>query len=148
MIVAWTDGSCKGNPGKGGYAAYITYGKHKYAVCGSNPNTTNNRMELEGFIAALESARDLKVDDIVIYTDSKYIENAINCGWLRKWIGRSFEGIKNPDLWSSVANLMKGINPEVRWVKGHSSSKENAIADKIATDSADGLYGRRSVVCF
>lgn len=149
MIRIWTDGACSGNPGRGGYAAYIQFNSTSKAVCGHEAYTTNNRMELNGFLAGIVAAREISpMIPITIYTDSKYIENAINCGWLNKWVRKNFKGIKNSDLWLQIEPLVRSLNISVVWVKGHSSSLENNIADRFACEARDGLHGKSSIIYF
>lgn len=148
-IVIWSDGACSGNPGPGGYAAYIHYGDNVLAICGSESYTTNNRMELSGFLAALSEAK--MIDDranVTIYTDSKYISNAVNCGWLSKWKKKEFKGVKNIDLWLQIIELLNELSVEIIWVKGHASNPGNVMADKIACEARDGIHGRRSIIHF
>jgi ribonuclease HI len=145
----WTDGSCSGNPGRGGFAAYIKHGHNEYAVCGSDAYTTNNRMELRGFLAACLAASDIDPKNMVtIYTDSKYVENAINCGWLQKWEKKGYKDIKNSDIWHQIFIILNKVNVSVVWVKGHSDSKENEIADRLANEARDGVHGKQSIIYF
>lgn len=138
-IIIYSDGSSRGNPGPGGYGAILLYNHHKKEISKGYRLTTNNRMELMGIIKALET---LKSNDhpIQIFTDSKYIVNAINEGWLTKWIKTGFAGgKKNKDLWlkySAVAAKFSNIT--VKWVKGHASNPYNNRCDELATSAADG----------
>lgn len=130
----WSDGSCSHNPGKGGYAAIIMYNGKGKIVYGSNEYTTNNRMELTAFLSGISQAvADNGCDvEIVVYTDSKYIENAINCRWINRWHLNDYKGIKNPDLWRSVWKLLNRHKISVVWVKGHSDVENNKLADEFA----------------
>lgn len=149
MISIWSDGACSGNPGNGGYAAYIQSDSVVCAVCGSEDYTTNNRMELNGFLSGLLLVKSIGGNEVInIYTDSKYIENAINCGWLKKWHKNDYKGVKNTDLWSDVYAVLNELTVNVIWVKGHSSSTGNHIADKIACEARDGLHGKRAIIYF
>ena len=106
-------------------------------------------MELNGFLAGIVAAKEISpMIPITIYTDSKYIENAINCGWLNKWVRKNFKGIKNSDLWLQIEPLVRSLNISVVWVKGHSSSLENNIADRFACEARDGLHGKSSIIYF
>jgi ribonuclease HI len=140
-INIWCDGACAGNPGPGGYAAAIVYKDSTIAFqAGYSDYTTNNRMELAGFINALTMAlNELTMGHkglVIIHTDSKYIENAINCGWLKKWAGKGFSKIKNPDLWQEVyAVISKCDFITVKWVKGHSGIIGNDIVDRLAVEA-------------
>jgi len=145
----WSDGACSNNPGNGGYAAYIENGLEEIAICGSENYTTNNRMELMGFISGLRFASDNHVKDTVtIYTDSKYIENAINCKWINKWQTKAYKDIKNDDLWRLVWELINKLSVRVIWVKGHANDKGNIVADMLATESRDGIRGKYSIIYF
>jgi ribonuclease HI len=141
VLNIWCDGACSGNPGPGGYASAITYKDSTIAYyAGYSEYTTNNRMELAGFISAIKMAMTENskgiYNNVVINTDSKYIENAINCGWLIKWVKKDFVKIKNPDLWIEVYELLSKCNfIVVRWVKGHSGLIGNDIVDKLACES-------------
>lgn len=130
----WSDGSCSHNPGKGGYAAVIMYDGKGKIVYGSEEHTTNNRMELSAFICGIKQAvSDYGCDiEIIIYTDSKYIENAINCKWINRWHLNDYKGIKNPDLWKKVHTILSNHSVTVEWVKGHADDKNNKLADEIA----------------
>ncbi len=145
-IEIYTDGACSGNPGPGGWASVLIGENEKVVICGSDENTTNNRMELYGFITGLEMA--LNSDylapgvQINIYTDSKYIENPINCGWLKKWIDKEFTGIKNIDLWSRVAELLDLMTVNVVWIE----REKNSTADYVAKNARDGMYGKRATI--
>ena len=138
ILEIWCDGACSGNPGNGGYAAVIVGDRIQFSA-GYSEYTTNNRMELAGFIEALLMAADgfkLGYTHVKIYTDSKYIENAINCGWLKKWAKSGFDGIKNPELWENVHYLIGPYKEiTVEWVKGHSGVSGNEIVDKVAVDA-------------
>lgn len=136
----WTDGACSGNPGPGGYAAVILYDSYIEYRAGYSPDTTNNRMELTGMINALEMAligiRTGVCSSAIIHTDSKYIENAINCGWLKKWVKNDFSKIKNSDLWKEINLLLhQSDDISIKWVKGHSGIDGNTIADELATEA-------------
>jgi ribonuclease HI len=141
VLNIWCDGACSGNPGPGGFASAVIYKDSTIAfTAGYSDFTTNNRMELAGFINALKAA--LKevyagyIGNIVIHTDSKYIENAINCGWLDKWTRKGFNKIKNPDLWQEVYTVISKCDfITVKWVKGHSGIIGNDIVDRLAVEA-------------
>ena len=130
----WSDGSCSHNQGKGGYAAVIMYDGKGKIIYGSEEHTTNNRMELTAFISGIRQAINDNgcKTEIVVYTDSKYIENAINCKWINRWNLNGYKGIKNPDLWRSVWDLLSVYTVEVVWVKGHADVENNKLADEFA----------------
>ena len=143
-IKVWCDGACSGNPGPGGYAAVIINANERISISGFSEYTTNNRMELTAFISALEYIADktklYPSTQIYVYTDSKYIENALNCGWTKKWVKKEFRGVKNVDLWERAIVLNELLRPEVIWVKGHSGIPGNELVDKFATTAIDNRY--------
>lgn len=137
-VIVYTDGASRGNPGPGGYGIVMMYGTHRKEYSAGYRNTTNNRMELLAIIAALEKmARyDLPIE---IYTDSKYVADAVNKGWLKKWISTDFKGgKKNKDLWVKYYDLAKKFKLTFHWVKGHASNPYNNRCDELATSAADG----------
>ena len=138
VVSIYTDGSSRGNPGPGGYGAILIWGNLKKELSQGFIRTTNNRMELMAVIAALES---LKRDDleIHIYSDSKYIVNAVTLGWLKNWIKTDFKGgKKNKDLWIRYFHLSKKNTIHLHWVKGHADNALNNRCDILATEAADG----------
>ena len=133
-VTIYTDGACSGNPGPGGWGAILMYGSHKKEISGGEPMTTNNRMELLGVITALEQLKEpCKVS---LYTDSQYIVNAINQGWLKNWKARGWkrkEGeLKNPDLWQRLSALLETHDVTFIWVKGHAENAYNNRCDELA----------------
>ena len=133
-ISIYTDGACKGNPGEGGWGAFIEYSDEKVKLYGYEKDTTNNRMEI---IAAIEALRFIKVQsDIIIYTDSKYLMNGINTwihGWKKNnWKTSSNKDVKNIDLWKIIDELNSNHSIEWVWVKGHSGNPGNEMADELA----------------
>ena len=141
-----TDGACLGNPGPGGWAALLRYGRTERELAGGEPDTTNNRMELMGAIAALEA---LKAPcEVVLHTDSQYVKKGIG-EWLPNWIRRGWKtaggaAVKNQDLWQ---RLQLAAQPHVidwRWVKGHAGDPDNERVDLLARDEA--LRQRASVL--
>lgn len=137
-IQIYTDGAARGNPGRGGYGAILIWGKVKKELSRGYVHTTNNRMELMAVIAALEALKktDLQID---IYSDSKYVVQAVTEGWLKNWIRTDFKGgKKNKDLWLRYHELAKKHNIRFHWVKGHASNIMNNRCDELATAAADG----------
>ena len=133
-ITIYTDGACKGNPGEGGWGAYIEYNNEKVKLYGYEKNTTNNRMEIT---AAIEALRSIKIkSNIIIYTDSKYLMNGINTwihDWKKKnWRTSSNKGVKNVDLWQIIDELNSNHSIKWIWVKGHSGNPGNEMADELA----------------
>jgi ribonuclease HI len=133
-VTIYTDGACSGNPGPGGWAAILRYGQHERAISGGEAETTNNRMELLGAIRALELLREPCA--VALYTDSQYLANAINLGWLENWKTRGWrrkEGpLKNPDLWQRLDELLQTHDVTFHWVKGHAENEYNNRCDAMA----------------
>lgn len=137
MITLYTDGAAKGNPGPGGYGTVLIFGKHRKELSEGFRLTTNNRMELMAVIAGLEA---LKTNEypVTIYSDSKYVVDAINKGWLANWVKKGFKGKKNIDLWQRFLPLQKRFKLHFKWVKGHAGIPENERCDELAVQSAEG----------
>lgn len=137
MIEIYTDGSSKGNPGKGGYGIIILFKKSNYLKEFSEGfrNTTNNRMELFAVIEALKKIKSYSYL-IHIYSDSKYVVNAINNNWILKWKLKNFYGVKNSDLWKSLIQLLSKFNVKFFWLKGHSNNIFNQRVDTLAVKAA------------
>jgi len=138
QVTVYTDGSSRGNPGRGGYGAVLIWGNIKKELSQGYRLTTNNRMELMAVIAALEA---LKKNDLelVIYSDSSYVVKAIMEGWLKKWLRTGFKGgIKNKDLWLKYHELSQKHKIHFNWVKGHAENVMNNRCDILATQAADG----------
>ena len=133
-ITIYTDGGASGNPGPGGYGVVLICGKHRLEKSGGFKFTTNNRMELMAVIVGLEALK-IPESKVVIYTDSKYIANAVEKGWLFKWESTAFKKKKNPDLWMRFLKAYRRHNVRVVWIKGHSSIVENEICDRLAFEA-------------
>lgn len=137
-LTIYTDGAARGNPGRGGYGAILIWKGESKEISGGFLHTTNNRMELLSVIAALESLNRTGLD-IEIYSDSKYVVQAINEGWLENWMRNDFKGgKKNKDLWTRFHKLSKQHHLKFIWVKGHASNPYNQRCDELATAAADG----------
>ena len=137
-IKLYTDGSSRGNPGNGGYGAILLWGNHKKELSQGYKHTTNNRMELMGVIAGLEAIKKMEVP-VIVYSDSQYIVNAVEKGWLKNWIKTDFKGgKKNADLWKRYHALAKNFSIKFVWVKGHADNPYNNQCDLLATMAADG----------
>lgn len=134
QIKIYTDGACSGNPGPGGWGAILLYGDHLKEMSGGEADTTNNRMELTGVISALEALKESC--EVTLYTDSQYIANAINLGWLFSWQKKGWRRkdgeLKNPDLWQKLFTLLQKHEVTVIWVKGHAENEYNNRCDELA----------------
>jgi len=138
MIHLYTDGACRGNPGKGGAAAVLIYGEHRKEISKGYKLTTNNRMEIMSVILGLKEMKRFDIP-VTIYSDSKYVCNPFNLEWMSKWIKKDFKDIKNVDLWRELMDLLSEFKSvEFAWVKGHASSVENNRCDVLAVDAALG----------
>ena len=131
-VSIYTDGACSGNPGPGGWAALLLYGTAKKEISGYVPDTTNNRMELLAVIEGLKAVK--KECRIAIYSDSAYVVNAINDGWLEGWqrTGWRKGTIKNKDLWLELIELNARLSPTYIKVKGHADNEFNNRCDELA----------------
>lgn len=141
-IIAYTDGSALGNPGPGGYAAILldTEKKIKKELSEGFRLTTNNRMELLAVIVALEKLRKLPTE-ITIFTDSKYVHDAVEKKWVFGWEKKGFKGKKNPDLWIRFLRTYREHKVSFQWVKGHAGNEMNEVADRLAVAAANDASG-------
>ena len=134
QITIHTDGGCHGNPGPGGWAALLTYGERSRTVSGGTPATTNNRMELQAAIEALNSLKEPCA--VTIYTDSTYVKNGITswlAGWKRNgWRTKSKQPVKNADLWRALDTATARHQMEWKWLKGHAGHAGNERCDELA----------------
>lgn len=136
-ITMYTDGAARGNPGPGGYGVLLLAGKHRRELAEGYRLTTNNRMELLAVIRGLEA---LKVNgsDVMVYTDSRYVADAVTKGWLFQWERKGFKNKKNPDLWRRFLELYKNHNVSFTWVEGHSGNPGNERCDALAVEASLG----------
>ncbi len=134
-VTIYTDGACSGNPGTGGWGAILKYGRHEKELSGGEESTTNNRMELTAVISALELLKEpCKVE---LYSDSRYVVDAVNLGWIKAWQAKGWkrsknEEVKNPDLWERLLPLLEKHNVSFIWVKGHAETEYNNRCDEMA----------------
>ena len=136
-IKIFTDGSSLGNPGPGGYGVVMKYGEKQKQFSEGYELTTNNRMELMAVIQALKMLNDFaKGKEIWIYTDSKYVINAIEKKWVFGWVKKNFKDKANTDLWKKFLEEYAKYTINFQWVKGHSGHTENEICDKLAKKAA------------
>ena len=131
IIQIYTDGAARGNPGPGGYGIVMISGTHRKEIKEGYRLTTNNRMELLAVIVALETLK-IENSEVTVFTDSKYVSEAINQNWISSWIKKDFKKVKNPDLWKRFINIYKKHNVKFVWVKGHADNKENNRCDELA----------------
>lgn len=137
-ITIYTDGASRGNPGPGGYGVVMISGQHRKELSEGFNLTTNNRMELLAVIKGLEA---LKVEncDVTVYTDSKYVADAVSKGWVFDWVKKRFKGKKNPDLWMRFLDVYKKHRVKFIWIKGHSNITENERCDQLAVEASQEL---------
>lgn len=137
-VEIFTDGACKGNPGPGGWGALLRMGKHEKELSGSDPHTTNNRMELTAAIRALGAL--IEPCQVTLYTDSKYVMDGITRwvhGWKRNgWVTASKKPVQNAELWHDLIEVTGKHEIEWIWVKGHDGHPENERVDQLASDAA------------
>ena len=141
MIKIWTDGSCLGNPGPGGWAFIVTDGKNTAERSGGAIDTTNNRMELIAVISALTATR--KHNEVEIHTDSQYVKNGMQT-WLKNWKARGWrtadkKPVKNQDLWQKLDELASNTKIHWIWVRGHDGEEFNERCDELARGCAEKL---------
>ena len=141
-VDIYTDGACRGNPGRGGWGAILVYEGHEKELSGGEAQTTNNRMELTAAIVALQALKE--PCDVTLYSDSKYMIDSITKGWAVSWRARGWKkGDKspalNPDLWETLLNLLEKHKVEFVWVRGHNGHAYNERCDTLATTFADSL---------
>lgn len=134
-IIIYTDGSSRGNPGPGGYGVVLISGSYRKELSKGFKLTTNNRMELLGVIVALEELKH-PGSSVSVYTDSKYVVDAVEKGWVFGWEKKNFKDKKNPDLWMRFLSVYRNHRVKFHWVKGHATNLENNRCDKLATDAA------------
>ena len=133
----YTDGSSRGNPGPGGYGTVLLFGPHRKEMSEGYRKTTNNRMELLAVIKGLEALKKEGLE-VLIYSDSKYVVDAVEKGWLWGWQKKGFKDKKNPDLWRRFIPLYKKQQVKFQWVKGHAGNPENERCDELAVEAALG----------
>ncbi len=145
VIEIYTDGACRGNPGPGGWGAFLSLGEREKELSGAEPLTTNNRMELTAVIRALEALK--RPSELRIFTDSEYVRRGIT-EWVKNWKSRGWKTadrkpVKNQDLWERLDALAAGHKIEWRWVKGHSGIPGNERVDRLANEAIDAMQSIR-----
>lgn len=137
MITIYTDGASRGNPGPGGYGTILLYKNHKKELSEGFRKTTNNRMELLAVIRGLEALKG-SGHQVTIYSDSKYVVDAVSNGWIWNWQKKEFKGKKNMDLWQQFIPLYRRHRVNFKWVKGHHGNPLNERCDELAVAAALG----------
>ena len=140
MVIIYTDGAAKGNPGPGGYGvvmlAKVNGKEYRKELSAGFKNTTNNRMELLAVIKGLDQLKKPGMP-VTVYSDSKYVVDAVEKGWLWNWQKKGFKDKKNPDLWRAFIPLYQKHKVKLVWVKGHAGLKENERCDQLAVEAAE-----------
>lgn len=134
-IVIYTDGAARGNPGPGGYGAILMHREKRKEISAGYRKTTNNRMELLAVIVALEA---LKIPNsrVKIYTDSRYVADAVEKGWVFQWETKQFKKKKNPDLWIRFLKVYREHHVKFIWIKGHNDNPLNERCDQLAVEAS------------
>lgn len=134
-ITIYTDGAARGNPGPGGYGVVLISGKHQKELSAGFKLTTNNRMELLAVICGLEALK-FKGSQVTVYTDSKYVSDAVSKGWVFAWEKKSFKKKKNPDLWKRFLLIYRQHSVIFKWIEGHSGIPGNERCDRLAVEAS------------
>lgn len=134
-ITIYTDGAASGNPGPGGYGVVLLAGPHRKEISQGFRKTTNNRMELLAVIVGLEALKFIN-SEVTIYSDSKYVVDAVEQGWVFNWEQNRFKKKKNQDLWIRFLNVFRKHQVKFIWVKGHADIPENEVCDKLAVNAS------------
>ena len=142
-VVIYADGACRGNPGPGGWGAWLKSGEHEKEIFGGDKLTTNNKMELMAVIQALAALT--KPSQVVVYTDSSYVKDGIT-KWIHAWKQRGWttadkKPVKNVELWQRLDALNAGHKVQWRWVKGHAGDPGNERADRLANKGVEAVLG-------
>ncbi len=136
-IIIYTDGAASGNPGPGGFGVVLKAGVYRKELMAGFRRTTNNRMELLAVIVGLEALKQPGWQ-VVVYSDSRYVVDAVEKGWVFGWEKKGFKDKKNPDLWKRFLAIYRQHQVKFVWVKGHAGHPENERCDQLATTAADG----------
>lgn len=136
-VEIYTDGSCLNNPGPGGWASILKFGSIEKMISGGEANTTNNKMEL---LAVINALKLLKYScEVTVITDSQYVVNAFNNGWIYNWERQEFLNRKNSDLWKELLQLSRIHSITFRWIRGHSGHHYNELCDSEAQRQASNM---------
>lgn len=133
-IDLYTDGAASGNPGPGGYGIVLEAGKHRKELSEGFRRTTNNRMELLAVIVGLETLK-LPNSEVTVWSDSKYVVDAVEKGWVFNWVKKDFKGKKNEDLWRRFLRIYPKHKVKFRWIKGHNDHPQNERCDRLAVEA-------------
>ena len=134
-VIIYTDGAARGNPGPGGYGIVLLSGSHKKELSQGFRLTTNNRMELLAVIIALEALK-IRGSDVTVYTDSRYVADAVEKKWVFGWELKDFKNKKNPDLWKRFLEIYRKHQVKFVWVKGHANHPLNERCDQLAVEAS------------
>ena len=137
MIRIYTDGAAQGNPGPGGFGIILKFDKHVKELSQGFRLTTNNRMELLAVIVGLEAIKKEGIA-VTIFSDSKYVVDSVEKGWIWTWQKKNFVKKANPDLWQRYIPLHQKLKPKFIWIKGHAGHLENERCDQLAVQAAEG----------
>ena len=137
QITIYTDGAARGNPGQGGYGVVLMSGVHRKELSQGFKLTTNNRMELLAVIVGLEALKN-EGSIVEIFTDSRYVVDSVEKGWVFDWEKTAFKKKKNPDLWMRFLKVYRKHKVKFHWIKGHSMIKENEVCDQLAVKASMG----------
>lgn len=136
MISLYTDGAAKGNPGRGGFGTVLLYKGLRKEISEGFRCTTNNRMELLAVIIGLEALKNPNTP-VMVYSDSKYVVDSVEKGWVFNWAKKGFKDKKNVDLWKRFLEIYKVHNVKFKWIKGHAGIPENERCDELAVAAAE-----------
>ena len=139
MITIYTDGASSGNPGPGGYGVVLLSGSHRKELSHGFRKTTNNRMELLAVIAGLEALKN-NGEKVHVISDSRYVVDAVQKGWLFGWVKKNFKDKKNPDLWKRFLVVYNKHHVTFSWIKGHNENPENERCDELAVAASLGHH--------
>ena len=134
-VNLYTDGAASGNPGPGGFGVVLISGAHRKEISQGYTHTTNNRMELLAVITGLEALKSANCH-VTVYTDSRYVADAVEKGWVFAWERKRFAKKKNPDLWIRFLEIYRKHQVKIVWIKGHASIPENEYCDSLAVSAS------------
>lgn len=137
-IIIYTDGASAGNPGPGGYGVVLKSGAHRLEKSEGFRLTTNNRMELMAVIVGLEALKR-PGSKVIVYTDSRYVADAVEKGWVFQWESKNFKKKKNPDLWKRFLEIYRKHKVRFIWIRGHNNDPENELCDRMAVEASRSI---------